>query len=87
MLQLVIEFPDRPVLQVSHGEKLSDLPGGVYDCDVDAGGNVLFNMNLVGGIMALCQWNGNSGDGNNLDTLATASGEYDWLGNLKSKGA
>ncbi|MDF1573842.1 MAG: T9SS type A sorting domain-containing protein [Bacteroidales bacterium] len=86
MIQLVAEFPDRPVLQVSHGEKLSDLPGGVYDCEVDAGGNVLFNMNLYGGIMSVCKWNGNKGDGHNLDTLATASGEYDWLGSLKSKG-
>lgn len=86
MVHQAIEDPDSPLLLVAQGEKLSDLPGGVYDCEVDEGGNVLFNMNLYGGIMALCKWNGTSGDGNNLDTLATASGIYDWLGNLKSKG-
>ncbi len=86
IVQQAIESPDGPVLQVSDGEKLSDLPGGVYDCEIDEGGNVLLNMNLYGGVMALCKWNGSSGDGINLDTLATASGEYDWLGNLKSKG-
>jgi len=86
MVHQAIEDPDSPVLLVAQGEKLSDLPGGVYDCEVDEGGNVLLNMNLYGGIMALCKWNGTPGDGNNLDTLATASGIYDWLGNLKSKG-
>ncbi|MEA3461354.1 MAG: T9SS type A sorting domain-containing protein, partial [Bacteroidota bacterium] len=86
LLQLVVDDPVRPALQVTHGEKLSDLPGGAYDCEVDDGGNVLFNMNLYGGIMAVCKWNGISGDGQNIDTLATASGEWDWLGNLKSKG-
>ncbi len=86
IVQQAIESPDGPALQVSDGEKLSDLPGGAYDCEVDEGGNVLVNMNLYGGVMALCKWNGNTGVGINLDTLATASGEYDWLGNLKSKG-
>ena len=86
MVQQAMENPDGPVLRLAQGEKLSELPGGVYDCEVDEGGNVLFNMNLYGGVMALCKWNGNSGDGINLDTLATASGEFDWLGNLKSKG-
>lgn len=86
LLDLVIEDPIRPILQVTHGEKLSDLPGGAYDCEVDDGGNVLFNMNLYGGTMAVCKWDGNSGDGQHIDTLATASGEWDWLGNIKSKG-
>ncbi|MCK5693208.1 MAG: T9SS type A sorting domain-containing protein [Bacteroidales bacterium] len=85
-LQLVIENPDSPALQVSHGEKLSDLPSGAYDCEVDEGGNVLFNMNLAGGTQAVGMWNGTIGDGNNIDTLATASGEWDWLGTLKAKG-
>lgn len=85
-LMPVIEIPGEEVLLVSHGEKLSDLPGGVYDCEVDEGGNILFNMNLYMGIMAVCKWNGTSGNGHNIDTLATASGEWDWLGNMKSKG-
>jgi len=86
LLQLVVDDPVRPVLQVSHAEKLSDLPAGAYDCEVDAGGNVLFNMNLYGGTMAVGMWNGTSGDGHNIDTLATASGEWDWLGILKARG-
>jgi hypothetical protein len=86
VLQLVIEDPARPVLQVTHAEKLSNLPSGAYDCEVDEGGNVLFNMNLSGGTQALVMWNGTIGDGNNIDTLATASGEWDWLGTLKAKG-
>lgn len=86
LLQLVVEDPVRPVLQVTHAEKLSDLPAGAYDCEVDEGGNVLFNMNLYGGTMAVGMWNGTSGDGHNIDTLATASGEWDWLGTIKSRG-
>jgi len=85
-LQLVIEIPDSPALQISHGEKLSDLPSGAYDCEVDEGENVLFNMNLAGGTQAVGMWNRTIGDGNNIDTLATASGEWDWLGTLKAKG-
>ena len=86
VLQLVIEDPASPVLQVTHAEKLSDLPSGAYDCEVDEGGNVLFNMNLSGGTPALAMWNGTIGDGNHIDTLATAAGEWDWLGTLKAKG-
>jgi hypothetical protein len=85
-IQAVVEDPASAFLQVSDGEKLFDLPGGVYDCEVDKGGNVLFNMNLDGGVQSVCRWNGLSGDGARIDTLATASGEWDWLGNLKSLG-
>lgn len=81
-----IEQPGKLDLDTLHGEKLTDLPGGAYDCEVDEGGNVLFNMNRYGGTMATCMWNGIPGDGNNIDTLATASGDWDWLGILKSKG-
>jgi hypothetical protein len=86
VLQAEIETPTGLVLGMSHGEKLSDLPSGAYDCEVDEGGNVLFNMNLYGGIQAVCMWNGTAGDGANIDTLATASGEWDWLGTLKARG-
>jgi hypothetical protein len=85
-LQAVIEDPGQAVLLVSDGEKLTDLPGGVYDCQVDEGGHVLFNMNLDGGVQAVCKWNGIPGDGEHIDTLATASGDWDWLGNIKSYG-
>lgn len=86
LIQPVIQVPGTPFLQVTQAEKLTDLPGGAYDCEVDEGGNVLFNMNLYGGTMAVCKWNGITGSGQHIDTLATASGEWDWLGNLKSKG-
>lgn len=86
LLDLVITDPVRPALQVSHAEKLSDLPGGAYDCEVDEGGNVLFNMNLDGGVQSVCKWNGVTGDGQHIDTLATASGDWDWLGTIKSSG-
>lgn len=85
-LQQVIEDPVETVLLLSDGEKLSDLPGGVYDCEVDDGGNVLFNMNLDGGVQSVCKWNGVTGEGQHIDTMATASGDWDWLGNIKSMG-
>jgi len=86
VVQPVIEIPGKVILNTTHGEKLTDLPAGAYDCEVDEGGNVLFNMNLYGGTMVVGMWNGNAGDGNNIDTLATATGEWDWLGILKSRG-
>lgn len=86
IIRNAIEQPGKLDLDTLHGEKLTDLPGGAYDCEVDEGGNVLFNMNLYGGTMATCMWNGITGDGDNIDTLATASGDWDWLGILKSKG-
>jgi len=86
VVQPVIEVPGKVTLTTIHAEKLTDLPAGAYDCEVDEGGNVLFNMNLYGGTMVVGMWNGTSGDGNNIDTLATATGEWDWLGILKSKG-
>jgi hypothetical protein len=82
----VIEIPGKVILNAVQGEKLSDLPGGAYDCDIDDEGNLLFNMNLYGGNKVVAMWNGNPGDGNNIDTLASASGEWDWLGILKSRG-
>jgi hypothetical protein len=82
----VVEHLGESVLLITDAEKLSDLPAGVYDCEVDEGGHVLFNMNLDGGVKAVCKWNGMRGDGQHIDTLATASGEWDWLGNIKSRG-
>lgn len=85
-LELVIGDPLRPVLHLSSGKKLTDLPAGAYDCEVDEGGNVLFTMNSYGGTQVVGRWDGNEGDGVHIDTLATASGEWDWLGIIKSKG-
>ncbi len=66
--------------------KLSDLVAGPYDIHIDAGGNVLFNMNLFVGDKMIAKWNGTQGDGYNYDVLVIATGEYDWLGYVKSEG-
>ena len=86
LLQIVIEDPFSPAMLVSEGRKLTDLPAGAYDCDVDEGGNVIFTMNSYGGTQVVGRWDGNEGDGTHIDTLATATGEWDWLGIIKSKG-
>ncbi|MEE9462537.1 MAG: hypothetical protein V3V53_11940, partial [Bacteroidales bacterium] len=66
--------------------KLSDLTAGTYDSHIDAGGNLLFNLNLFGANKVIAKWDGTEGDGYNYDTLAIATGEYDWLGYIKSEG-
>ncbi len=83
VLSAVIETPDAAALTLADAEKLTDLPMGLYDCEVDAGGNVLFTMNLWGGTNVLGQWNGTSGAGANYDTLAVSA---EWLGMVKSRG-
>ncbi len=85
-LATVIETPGITPLQIAGAQKLTDLPAGVYDCEIDNGGNLLFNMNLFGSSKVLGMWNGSHGDGINLDTIAEANGDWDWLGTLKSMG-
>lgn len=82
-LTAVIDMPDADSLTLADAEKLTDLPMGLYDCEVDVTGQVLFTMNLWGGTNVLGQWNGNLGAGNNYDTLATTT---EWLGMLKCRG-
>jgi hypothetical protein len=67
-------------------DKLSDLAAGSYDTHIDAGGNLLFNMNLLGGDKTIAEWNGTGGDGYHYKVLAIATGQYDWLGYIKSEG-
>jgi len=73
-------------LRPGDADKLSDLTAGPYDTHIDAGGNLLFNMNLNGGDKVIAKWNGIEGDGNNYEILAITTGEYDWLGYIKSEG-
>ncbi len=73
-------------LRPGDATKLSDLPAGTYDSHIDAGGNFLFNLNLYGSDKVIARWNGIEGDGHNYDTLAIATGEFDWLGYIKSEG-
>ncbi|MEN8202089.1 MAG: DUF4465 domain-containing protein [Bacteroidota bacterium] len=87
-LEAVIETPGSDTLQISDGVKLSDVPAGVSDCEIDAGFNLVFTMNLFGSPKVLAMYNGTwaGGDGYLLDTLGVASGEWDWLGSVKSMG-
>jgi len=82
-LAAVIESPAAAPLQLGDAVKLSDLPTGAYDCEVDAADNLVFTMNTWGGTQVIGSWNNISGDGYNYDTLATSS---HWLGMVKSRG-
>jgi hypothetical protein len=82
-LGAVIDMPDADSLTLADAEKLTDLPMGLYDCEVDAAGQVVFTINLWGGTNVLGLWNGTAGAGNNYDTLAIST---EWLGMLKTRG-
>jgi len=82
-LAAVIESPVATPLQLGDAVKLSDLPAGAYDSEVDAADNLVFTMNTWGGTQVIGQWSNISGDGFNYDTLATS---LEWLGLLKSRG-
>ncbi len=82
-LAAVIESPTATPLQLGDALKLSDLPTGAHDCEVDAGDNLVFTMNTWDGTQVIGRWNSISGDGFNYDTLATSS---EWLGMVKSRG-
>ena len=82
-LAAVIESPAAAPLQLGDAVKLSDLPTGAYDCEMDAGDNLVFTMNTWGGTQVIGRWNNISGNGFNYDTLATSS---EWLGMVKSRG-
>jgi len=79
----VVGSPGAAPLQLADAIKLSDLPTGAYDCEVDAGDNLVFNMNTWGGTQVIGRWDNVPGDGSNYDTLATST---EWLGLLKSRG-
>jgi hypothetical protein len=85
-LAQVLNSIDLDTLKISDGEKLTNIPAGANDCEVDEAGNLVFNLNLYGGLKVLAKWNGNAGNGMNLDTIAVAAGEWDWLGSLSTMG-
>jgi len=87
-LEAVIESPGSDTLHISDGVKLTDVPAGVTDCEIDAGFNLVFTMNLFGSQKVLARYKGTfgGGDGYMLDTLALANGEWDWLGSVKTMG-
>jgi Domain of unknown function (DUF4465)/Secretion system C-terminal sorting domain len=82
-LASVIESPAAVPLQLSDAEKLTDLPAGAYDCEVDDADNLVFTMNTWGATQVLARWNESAGDGYRYDTLATST---EWLGMVKSRG-
>ncbi|MGD2035275.1 MAG: DUF4465 domain-containing protein [Bacteroidales bacterium] len=73
-------------LKLEDATKLTDLPNGAYDCEVDAEGNLLFDANSYSSDKVFAVWNGTSGDGYNFDTLAVATDAMDWLTMIKSHG-
>jgi len=87
-LEAVFKSLDAAPLQISDGQKLTDVPAGISDCEIDEGFNLIFTMNLFGSPKVLGMWNGSweGGDGYLMDTLAVAAGEWDWLGSVKSMG-
>ncbi len=82
-LAAVIESTGAEPLQLSDAVKLTDLPTGAYDCDMDDGDHLVFTMNTWGGSQVIGRWNDTVGDGFQYDTIATSS---DWLGMIKSRG-
>lgn len=87
LVAAVIDNPQATPLTTENAEKISDIPAGAYDCDVDAAGNIIFNYNDFTGNKYLVKWNGTPGDGYHFDTLALATGADDWLGLIKSMGS
>lgn len=82
----VIANSGQNALTVNDATVLSEMPSGAYDCDVDAAGNVIFDFNEYGAEKVLALWNGTEGNGNNYNVIASTTGEYDWLGLIKSRG-
>jgi autotransporter-associated beta strand protein len=78
-------------LSLSNAEKLTDFinANGPYDLDVDAAGNVVFNLN--GGWppspdSLVSVWNGTKGNGQNYDNLGSGSGAGRWYCMLETSG-
>lgn len=82
---MVVADPSQPTLKASEAVILSTIPHGAYDCDVDEGGNVVFDFNEYGGEKVLAMWNGIEGHADNFTVLATSSDEV-WLGVVKTRG-
>ncbi len=87
-LEVVIGTVSAAPLQLADGQKLTDVPAGISDCEIDEGFNLIFTMNQFGSPKVLALFNGSfiGGDGYHLDTLAVAAGDWDWLGSVKSMG-
>ncbi|MDD2196632.1 MAG: DUF4465 domain-containing protein [Bacteroidales bacterium] len=82
----IISNPEAVPLTLTEATKLTDIPCGAYDCEVDEVGNVMFNFNDFSSDKVLAVWNQTIGDGYNFDTLAIATDGTDWLTMVKSCG-
>ena len=82
----VLSNPEASPLQMSMAAKLSDLPAGAYDCDIDHKGNLIFSINNYISDKVLALWNKTPGNGYNYDTLAYTSDNMDWLTMVKTIG-
>ncbi len=80
-----IDDPDAQPLAIEDAEVLSALPDGVYDCHVDKGGNLLMTINASPDKI-LAKWKGTPSEQMNIDTLALATDETDWLTAVKTTG-
>jgi len=82
----IMGIPLADTLSLADARKLSDLPAGAYDCDLDKSGNLVLNLNQFMGKKVVAKWNGIAGNGINLDTLAYTSGDWDWMAIIKTRG-
>jgi len=73
-------------LTLADGEKLSDLPGGGNGITIDDAGNVFITTNAYPD-SSLLLWNGETGDGNNYDIIATnPDSTFGWFGPMDIEG-
>ncbi len=79
----VIEDTLSEPLQFGQSTILTSLPAGAYDTDIDQAGNVVFTFNDYNSDKVLAIFNSAS---STYDTLATASGDYDWFTMVKTTG-
>jgi len=86
-ISYMISHPDAGFITLAEAEKLTDLPAGAYDCEIERAGDLVFNINSYSGDKVLAIWNGTAGEGQNYDTLALATGGMDWLTYIKSNGS
>lgn len=80
-----IESEGNTVLTPDDATILSTLPAGSYDTHSDGLGNIFLTLNGSEKKM-LVKWNGNTAHVNTLDTLAVATGDFDWLTYVRTTG-
>lgn len=82
-----VRTPGVDTLKIENADKITNLPSGANDVEIDDGGNLIFNCNDMEDPKVVGLWNGIEGENMNFDTIAVATGAYAWLGKLKSQGS